>query len=78
MPHFPLVSQKTIIVTNGCLQIGLLFVVGMAGYEVGQDHPAVKAYMERVRNDLKPHYGEVMTRFNKFIEKYGDKTASKL
>lgn len=64
--------------TTFSLRLCLFFVAGLAGYEVGQDHPAVKAYMDRVRNDLQPHYGEVMTRFNKFIEKYGDKTSSKL
>ncbi|XP_054282304.1 glutathione S-transferase theta-1-like [Macrosteles quadrilineatus] len=44
----------------------------MAGYDPGKDRPILKAYMERVRSDLEPHYSVVMERVNKFITKYSD------
>lgn len=42
----------------------------MAGYDVSSDRPVLRAYIERVRADLQPHYDEVMTRFDIFVEKY--------
>uniref|UniRef100_A0A1B6F1V4 Glutathione S-transferase theta class 1 n=1 Tax=Cuerna arida TaxID=1464854 RepID=A0A1B6F1V4_9HEMI len=44
----------------------------LGGYDVSKDRPILKAYMDRVRGDLQPHYTDVMKRFDKFLSKYGD------
>lgn len=57
--------------------LSIYVFLGLAGYDVGEGRPILRAYMERVRADLHPHYDEVMVRFNKFISKYTKTTSLK-
>jgi len=42
----------------------------MAGYDVRDKSPVLKAYMERVQDTLNPHYDEAHAAVNKMVEKF--------
>jgi len=43
---------------------------GIAGYDVRDKSPVLKAYMERVQDTLNPHYDEAHAAVNKMVEKF--------
>ena len=42
----------------------------VAGYDVRDKSPVMKAYMERVQQSLNPHYDEAHAAVNKMVEKF--------
>jgi len=45
----------------------------MAGYDVRQHRPILNAYMQRVKEQLNPHYDDAHKIVYKFVEKFGGK-----
>lgn len=43
--------------------------LGMAGYDARTEYPKIAAWVERVRQDLNPHYDEAHSILNKMATK---------
>jgi len=52
------------LLCGGCY-IYVFFPSGMAGYDARTEYPKIAAWMERVRQDLNPHYDEAHRILNK-------------
>jgi hypothetical protein len=49
----------------GSCYIYVFFPSGMAGYDARTEYPKIAAWLERVRQDLNPHYDEAHSIVNK-------------
>jgi hypothetical protein len=53
----------------GNCYIYVFFPSGMAGYDARTEYPKIAAWLERVRQDLTPHYDEAHGILNKIAAK---------